>query len=94
MNSCPHPRRLRPARQQDLEADLGKEGQPNGQQVPELVHQQLQGVDGEDLLPTTAAGCAGAVQSGTRGSSRGTARAPDAFREIGDHGANWFECFL
>ena len=39
------------ARQQDLEADLRKEGQPNRQQVLEPVHQQPHGVDGEDLLP-------------------------------------------
>ena len=39
------------ARQQDLEADLREEGQPNRQQVLEPVHQQPHGVDGEDLLP-------------------------------------------
>ena len=39
------------ARQQDLEADLGEEGQPNCQQVLEPVHQQPHGIDGEDLLP-------------------------------------------
>ena len=36
------------ARQQDLEADLREEGQPNRQQVLEPVHQQPHG---EDLLP-------------------------------------------
>ena len=36
------------ARQQDLEADLREEGQPNRQQVLEPVHQQPHGVDGED----------------------------------------------
>ena len=39
------------ARQQDLEADLGEEGQPNCQKVLEPVHQQPHGIDGEDLLP-------------------------------------------
>ena len=60
------------APQQDLEADLGEEGQPNDQQVLEPVHQQPQGVDGEDLLLRKRAQPASAL--GARGSSRGTAR--------------------
>ena len=76
------------ARQQDLEADLREEGQPNRQQVLEPVHQQPHGVDGEDLLPRKRAQPQLAVQAaprgrssvtaasalGARGSSRGTAR--------------------
>ena len=74
------------ARQQDLEADLGEEGQPNCQQVLEPVHQQPHGVDGEDLLPRKRAqphvqaaprGCSSftaASSLGARGSSRDTAR--------------------
>ena len=38
-------------RQQELEADLGEEEQPNGQRGLELVHQQPQGVHSEDFLP-------------------------------------------
>ena len=47
------------ARQQDLEADLREEGQPNRQQVLEPVHQQPHGVDGEDLLEEGAAAARG-----------------------------------
>ena len=69
------------ARQQDLEADLGEEGQPNCQQVLEPVHQQPHGIDGEDLLPRKRAqpqlagsSVTAALALGARGSSKGTAR--------------------
>ena len=45
----------------------------------EPVHQQPHGVDGEDLRPLRA------VLSQPRGT------APDAIRQLGGHGANWFE---
>ena len=72
--------------QQDLEADLREEGQPNRQQVLEPVHQQPHGVDGEDLLPRKRA------QPQVAGPSGPTRQAaPDEIRQLGGHGANWFE---
>ena len=100
------------ARQQDLEADLREEGQPNRQQVLEPVHQQPHGVDGEDLLPRKRAQPQLAGPSGPAraqlchsGLGAGSARllqrhrpdggeaqaAPDEIRQLGGHGANWFE---
>ena len=100
------------ARQQDLEADLRQEGQPNRQQVLEPVHQQPHGVDGEDLLPRKRAQPQLADPSGPAraqlchsGLGARSARllqrhrpdgaeaqaAPDEIRQLGGHGANWFE---
>ena len=93
------------ARQQDLEADLREEGQPNRQQVLEPVHQQPHGVDGEDLLPRKSPSGPARAQLCHSGLGAGSARllqrhrpdggeaqaAPDEIRQLGGHGANWFE---
>ena len=100
------------ARQQDLEADLREEGQPNRQQVLEPVHKQPHGVDGEDLLPRKRAQPQLAGPSGParaqlchsglfsrsarllqrhRPDGAEAQAAPDEIRQLGGHGANWFE---
>ena len=64
------------ARQQDVEADLREEGQPNRQQVLEPVHQQPHGAAAArgSKRPRGRSSVTAALALGARGSSRGTAR--------------------
>ena len=76
------------ARQQDLEADLGEEGQPNCQQV----HQQPRGADGEDpAAQEEAAAAHGSAAPPEAPDGAEAQAAPDAVSQLGGHGANWFE---
>ena len=89
------------ARQQDLEADLREEGQPNRQQVLEPVHQARKRAQPQLAGPSGAA----RAQLCHSGLGAGSARllqrhrpdggeaqaAPDEIRQLGGHGANWFE---